>query len=345
MSNRTHVISSVASPSDGDRSSPVEEAGLHGLSDAQLRDIFKSMYTIRRFEVTMERAHLAGDLYGPFHSSMGQEAVPVGVCAALRADDVVTSTHRGHGHAIAKGAELGPICAELWGRATGYCGGKGGSMHIVSTEHGFIGQSPIIGGSGLLATGAALSFDLRGESRVAVAFLGDGAVGQGVFHETLNLAAIWRLGVVFVVENNGYAHSFRADQMQVNPDIASRAEGYGIPGVVVDGIDVFSVYAVTKTAVERARAGDGPTLIEAKCYRWRGHNLGDAEHLYRERGEVEEARRNDPLDRFRQATSGRVETATLAQIEAVVNREIDDAARFAAESPLPDPQTALEGSF
>ena len=345
MSNRTHVISSVASPSDGDRSSPVEEAGLHGLSDAQLRDIFKSMYTIRRFEVTMERAHLAGDLYGPFHSSMGQEAVPVGVCAALRSDDVVTSTHRGHGHAIAKGAELGPICAELWGRATGYCGGKGGSMHIVSAEHGFIGQSPIIGGSGLLATGAALCFDLRGESRVAVAFLGDGAVGQGVFHETLNLAAIWRLGVVFVVENNGYAHSFRADQMQVNPDIASRAEGYGIPGVVVDGIDVFSVYAVTKTAVERARAGDGPTLIEAKCYRWRGHNLGDAEHLYRERGEVEEARRNDPLDRFRQATSGRVETATLARIEAVVNREIDDAARFAAESPLPDPQTALEGSF
>ena len=185
MSNRTHVISSVASPSDGDRSSPVEEAGLHGLSDARLRDIFKSMYTIRRFEVTMERAHLAGDLYGPFHSSMGQEAVPVGVCAALRSDDVVTSTHRGHGHAIAKGAELGPICAELWGRATGYCGGKGGSMHIVSTEHGFIGQSPIIGGSGLLATGAALCFDLRGESRVAVAFLGDGAVGQGVFHETL----------------------------------------------------------------------------------------------------------------------------------------------------------------
>ena len=345
MSNRTRVISSVASPPDGGRSSPVEEAGLHGLSDAQLRDIFKSMYTIRRFEVTMERAHLAGDLYGPFHSSMGQEAVSVGVCAALRADDVVTSTHRGHGHAIAKGAELGPICAELWGRATGYCGGKGGSMHIVSTEHGFIGQSPIIGGSGLLATGAALCFDLRGESRVAVAFLGDGAVGQGVFHETLNLAAIWGLGVVFVVENNGYAHSFRADQMQVNPDIASRAEGYGIPGVVVDGIDVFSVYAVTKTAVERARAGDGPTLIEAKCYRWRGHNLGDAEHLYRERGEVEEARRNDPLDRFRQATSGRVETATLARIEAVVNREIDDAARFAAESPLPDPQTALEGSF
>ena len=194
MSNRTRVISSVASPSDGGRSSPVEEAGLHGLSDAQLRDIFKSMYTIRRFEVTMERAHLAGDLYGPFHSSMGQEAVPVGVCAALRADDVVTSTHRGHGHAIAKGAELGPICAELWGRATGYCGGKGGSMHIVSTEHGFIGQSPIIGGSGLLATGAALCFDLRGESRVAVAFLGTARWDRGCFTRR----SIWRPSGVYL---------------------------------------------------------------------------------------------------------------------------------------------------
>lgn len=303
------------------------------------------MFTIRRFEVVMERTHLAGDLYGPFHSSMGQEAVSVGVCTPLRSDDVVTSTHRGHGHAIAKGAELGPICAELWGRATGYCGGKGGSMHIVSPEHGFIGQSPIIGGSSLLATGAALSFDLRGESRVAVAFMGDGGVGQGVFHETLNLAAIWRLPVVFVVENNGYAHSFRADQMQLNPDVASRAAGYGIPGVVVDGIDVFEVYAATKTAVERARVGDGPTLIEAKCYRWRGHNLGDAEHLYREREEVEEARRNDPLDRFRQAASHRVAPSVLAAIEAAVDKEIEEAARWASESPYPDPQTALEGSF
>ena len=348
MSNGTGIIPSVVShPADPGSTDRPEtgEAVLHGWSDAQLHDIFRSMYTIRRFEVTMERAHLAGELYGPFHSSMGQEAISVGVCAALRSDDVVTSTHRGHGHAIAKGAQLGPVCAELWGRATGYCGGKGGSMHIVSTEHGFIGQSPIIGGSSLLATGAALSFDLTGDSRVAVAFLGDGAVGQGVFHETLNLAAIWHLPVVFVVENNGYAHSFRADQMQLNPDVASRAEGYGMPGVVVDGIDVFAVYAATKNAVARARAGNGPTLIEAKCYRWRGHNLGDAEHLYRERGEVEEARRNDPLERFRRATCERVPSGIWAEIEAAVDKEIDKAARFAADSPFPDPQTALEGSL
>ena len=320
-------------------------AELGGLTDRRLREVFRLMYTIRRFEVTTERAHLDGDLYGPFHSSMGQEAVSVGACMALRPDDVVTSTHRGHGHAIAKGADLGRICAELWGRSTGYCQGKGGSMHIVSMEHGFVGQSPIIGGSGLLATGAALAFDLTKDSRVAVAFMGDGAVGQGVFHESLNLAAIWRLPVVFIVENNGFAHSFRAEQMQLNPDVAPRADGYGIPGVVVDGVDVLDVYRVTRTAIDRARRGDGPTLIEAKCYRWRGHNLGDAEHLYRPREEVEKARRDDPIERFKQAVSDRMPDGTLATIESEVDGEIEAAVRFAGASPPPDPGVALEGSF
>ena len=316
-----------------------------GLTGGQLREAFRLMYTIRRFEMTTERAHLDGELYGPFHSSMGQEAVSVGVCMALRPDDVVTSTHRGHGHAIAKGADLGRICAELWGRSTGYCQGKGGSMHIVSMEHGFVGQSPIIGGSGLLATGAALAFDLTKDARVAVAFMGDGAVGQGVFHESLNLAAIWRLPVVFIVENNGFAHSFRAEQMQLNPDIAPRAEGYGIPGVVVDGMNVLDVHDATRTAIHRARLGDGPTLIEAKCYRWRGHNLGDAEHLYRAREEVEKARRDDPIERFKQAVSDRVPERTLAAIEAEADRAIEAAVRFADASPPPDPGIALEGSF
>ena len=318
---------------------------LHGLDDSRLREMFRLMYTILRLEVATEQAHLGGELYGPFHSSMGQEAVAVGVCLSLRPDDVVTSTHRGHGHAIAKGAELGRICAELWGRSTGYCQGKGGSMHIVSMDHGFVGQSPIIGGSGLLATGAALAFDLKGDSRVAVAFMGDGAVGQGVFHESLNLAAIWRLPVVFVVENNGFAHSFRSEQMQLNPDIASRAEGYGIPGVVADGIEVLGVYAATTAAVQRARRGEGPTLIEAKCYRWRGHNLGDAEHLYRPREEVEKARRDDPIERFRYAISHRISPDVLNDIEVEVEREISAAVRFADESPPPDPGIALEGSL
>jgi pyruvate dehydrogenase E1 component alpha subunit len=345
MSDGTNAISAAPDPMALQVGGSNPSAGPEGLTDPQLLEIFRLMHTIRRFEVVMERTHLAGDLYGPFHSSMGQEAVSVGVCTALCPDDVVTSTHRGHGHAIAKGAELGPVCAELWGRSTGYCGGKGGSMHIVSMEHGFVGQSPIIGGSELLATGAALAFDLSGDSRVAVSFMGDGAVGQGVFHETLNLAAIWRLPAVFVVENNGFAHSFRAEQMQLNSDIASRAEGYGIPGMVVDGIDVFSVYKATKAAVERARTGGGPTLIEAKCYRWRGHNLGDAEHLYRPREEVEKARRDDPLDRFRAATQGRIPPERLEEIEAAVEREINKAVRFADQSSPPDPQTALEGSF
>ncbi len=345
VSNGTNAISAVPDPDtlpSGDGCSP---EGIDEMSDARLMEMFRLMYTIRRFEVVMERNHLAGALYGPFHSSMGQEAVSVGVCSALQADDVVTSTHRGHGHAIAKGAALGPICAELWGRSTGYCGGKGGSMHIVSMAHGFVGQSPIIGGSELLATGAALAFDLGRESRVAVSFMGDGAVGQGVFHETLNLAAIWRLPVVFVVENNGFAHSFRAEQMQLNADIASRADGYGIAGVVVDGIDVFAVYAATREAVDRARAGGGPTLLEAKCYRWRGHNLGDAEHLYRPREEVEKARRDDPLDRFRSAASERLSPESLAEIEAAVEVEIAEAVVFADQSPPPEPRSALEGSL
>ena len=345
MNQGTSTAHKTLAPGLADSGSSSGHAAPDGWSVAELREIFRLMYTIRRFEVTMERAHLEGELYGPFHSSMGQEAVSVGVCAALRLDDVVASTHRGHGHAIAKGADLGRICAELWGRSTGYCQGKGGSMHIVSMAHGFVGQSPIIGGSGLLATGAALAFDLNREERVAVAFMGDGAVGQGVFHESLNLAAIWRLPVVFVVENNGYAHSFRAEQMQVNPDIASRAAGFGIPGVVVDGIDVFAVREATRTAAARAREGGGPSLIEAKCYRWRGHNLGDAEHLYRAREEVEEARRNDPLDRFRAATFDLMPPGALEEIEAAAEEEIDEAVRFARQSLPPDPLTALEGSF
>jgi len=345
MSDDTGAIPVAPGPDALASNRNLSPEGVAGMSDDRLMEMFRLMYTIRRFEVVMERNHLAGALYGPFHSSMGQEAVSVGVCAALQTDDVVTSTHRGHGHAIAKGAELGPICAELWGRSTGYCGGKGGSMHIVSMAHGFVGQSPIIGGSELLATGAALAFDLGRESRVAVSFMGDGAVGQGVFHETLNLAAIWRLPVVFVVENNGFAHSFRAEQMQLNPDIAPRAEGYGIPGVVVDGIDVFAVHSATKAAVDRARGGGGPTLLEAKCYRWRGHNLGDAEHLYRPREEVEKARRDDPLDRFRSATSERISPESLAEIEAAVEIEIAEAVAFADQSPAPDPRSALEGSL
>lgn len=345
MNHRTSTAQTVPAPGLADQDASSRDTAPDVRSDAELREIFRLMYTIRRFEVTLERAHLEGELYGPFHSSMGQEAVSVGVCAALRLDDVVTSTHRGHGHAIAKGADLGRICAELWGRSTGYCRGKGGSMHIVSMDHGFVGQSPIIGGSGMLATGAALAFDLSREARVAVAFMGDGAVGQGVFHETLNLAAIWKLPAVFVVENNGYAHSFRAEQMQLNPDIATRAAGFGIPGVVVDGIDVFAVREAAGAAADRARTGGGPTLIEAKCYRWRGHNLGDAEHLYRARQEVEEARRDDPLDRFRAATSDLIPPGVLEEIEERVAAEVDGAVRFARQSPPPDPRTALEGSF
>ena len=315
------------------------------MPSTKLQELYRLMYKIRKFEPTMERAHQQGSLYGPFHSSMGQEAVSVGVCTELGSDDVIVSTHRGHGHVIAKGADLGPVCAELWGKKTGYCGGKGGSMHIASADHGILCQNPIIGGSEFLAAGASLAFQHTGSPRVALAFCGDGAVGQGVFHETLNLAAMWKLPVVFVVENNGFAHSFRSDQMPVGRDIAGLADGYGFPGVSVDGTDVIAVSAVTRVAVERAREGDGPSLIEAKCYRWRGHNLGDADHLYRQKDEVERERLNDPLVKLRESLATDLTAEVLDQIEQSVDEEIKEAIEFAESSPSPDPLQALEDSF
>ena len=308
-------------------------------------DLYRLMYTIRSFEQRMERAHQQGSLYGPFHSSMGQEAVSVGVCAELGPDDVIVSTHRGHGHVIAKGADLGPLCAELWGKATGYCGGKGGSMHVASIDHGIICQNPIIGGSEFLAAGAALAFQQVGSPRFAVAFCGDGAVGQGVFHETLNFAGMWKLPVLFVVENNGFAHSFRSDRMPVGDDIAGLATGYGIPGASVDGTDVIAVSAATRAAVERGREGGGPSLIEARCYRWKGHNLGDADHLYRQKDEVERERENDPLLKFCETLAADLTPEVIDQIEQRVDAQIKEAIEFAESSPSPDPVQALEDSL
>ncbi|MDP7066315.1 MAG: thiamine pyrophosphate-dependent dehydrogenase E1 component subunit alpha [Acidimicrobiales bacterium] len=315
------------------------------MPDSMLHEHYRLMYTIRSFEQRVERSHQEGSLYGPFHSSMGQEAVSVGVCGELRPDDVIVSTHRGHGHVIAKGIDIDRLCAELWGKATGYCGGKGGSMHVASVDHGIICQNPIIGGSEFLAAGAALAFQQAGSERFAVAFCGDGAVGQGVFHETLNFAGMWKLPVVFVVENNGFAHSFRSDRMPVGEDIAGLAAGYGIPGVCVDGTDVLAVAAATQAAVKRGRAGHGPSLIEARCYRWRGHNLGDADHLYREKDEVERERKNDPLLKFREAQTAVLTDEAIGQIERSVDDQIDKAIEFAESSPLPDRGRALEDSF
>ena len=308
----------------------------------EVLDLFTRLVTIRVFEERVEAAHKAGQLYGPFHSSVGQEAVAVGACAVLQPHDVVTSTHRGHGHVIAKGGDLSKMCAELWGRAGGYNRGKGGSMHLASRELGLIGQNGIVGASLFLAAGAALGHGALGHDGVAVAFSGDGSVGQGVFHETINLAAIWKLPVVFVIENNGYAHSMPAHEMQLAPSIAMRAAGYGIPGVRIDGNDVLAVHAAMSVAVAGARAGRGPTLVEAVCYRWKGHNLGDADQRYRSRDEVAKAREVDPIEIFRRDAAKVVSEAELDAVTASVTQRVDEAIAFAGSSPAPDPQWTFE---
>lgn len=309
---------------------------------SQVLDLFTRLVTIRVFEERVEAAHKAGQLYGPFHSSVGQEAIAVGACAALRPNDVVTSTHRGHGHVIAKGGDVARMCAELWGRADGYNRGKGGSMHLASSELGLLGQNGIVGASLFLAAGAALGHGALGLDRVAVAFGGDGSVGQGVFHETLNLAAIWKLPVVFVIENNAYAHSMPVGEMQLTPSIAMRAAGYGVGGIRVDGTDVLAVHAAMSDAVGAARAGFGPTLIEAVCYRWRGHNLGDADHRYRSREEVAKAREVDPIEVFRRDAAKVVGEAELDAATASVSRRVDEAIAAAGGAPTPDPAWAFE---
>jgi acetoin:2,6-dichlorophenolindophenol oxidoreductase subunit alpha len=340
--DKLFVIRTPASEQSGGAVIDAGRSTVEELGPGLVREIFRRMATIRRFEERVEAAHQEGRLYGPFHSSVGQEAVAVGACIALRPDDVITSTHRGHGHVIAKGGDLRRMCAELWGRATGYCKGKGGSMHLVCADRGVLGQNGIVGASFFLGAGAGLAFQLHGADRVAVAFAGDGQVGQGVFHETLNLAAIWRLPVVFLVENNGFAHSFPASRLQLGGSIADRAGGFGIPSARVDGTDVLAVHDAVLQAARLARRGGGPSLVEAVCYRWRGHNLGDADHRYRDRGEVQRARANDPIELFRKEAIAVVDETVLAATDAEAAGAVDDAIRFAEASPPADPRLALE---
>jgi TPP-dependent pyruvate/acetoin dehydrogenase alpha subunit len=315
---------------------PFDRVGAADLGASEVARLLRLMQTIRFFEELTERAHMEGRLYGPFHSSLGQEAVAVGACASLEDRDVITSTHRGHGHVIAKGGDLRRMCAELWGRRTGYCKGKGGSMHLADAARGIIGENGVVGGSLFLGTGAALSFALQDPDRVALVFTGDGAAGQGVLHECLNIASLWRLPVVFLIENNGFAHSFRVSAT----DLSARAEIYGIPGLRVDGVDLLSVAAVSKWAVERARSGKGPCVIEAVCYRWRGHNLGDADHLYRDRDETARAREMDPLVRFKAEAEPIIGRGRILEIEQIARKAVNDAIDFAESSPPADPVEA-----
>jgi len=304
------------------------------------------MLTIRFFEETVFELYGQNLVPGTIHLYAGEEAAAVGVCANLRKDDYVTSTHRGHGHCIAKGARLDKTMAEILGRKTGYCKGKGGSMHIADFSVGMLGATAVVGAGIPIATGAGLSIKLRGTDQIAICFFGDGASNQGTFHEGINLAAIWHLPVVFVCENNLYAMGTRQTRVMLIDNIADRAAGYGIPGVVVDGNDVLAVYEAARVAVERARQGGGPTLMECKTYRLRGHSRFDPA-AYRPKDEVIEWLRKDAIARF-QAKLLEMGIITEAEVQRTVEKarnDVEEATKFALESPFPEPAEALEDVY
>jgi 2-oxoisovalerate dehydrogenase E1 component len=304
--------------------------------------LYRTMLRIRRCEEQLVQAYSEGLIHGACHTYIGQEAVAAGVCAHLTRDDVVFSTHRGHGHALAKGVSARELVAELFGRVTGCSRGRGGSMHLFAPEVGLLGTSGIVGPSILQAAGAGYSFKLLKNGRVAVAFFGDGAVNNGAFHEGLNMAAIWRLPVLFVCENNQYATEVPFSYAAGNASVAARGTAYGMPGVAVDGNDVLAVYAAAAQGVARARAGEGPTLLECLTYRTRPHAEGMGDFTYRTREEVEAWKARDPLLllRARLIDGGVATEAQLAQLEREAAEEAAEARRFAENSPWPDPASA-----
>lgn len=307
------------------------------LAKEQLLNMYRLMVTIRRFEDHLYQLFLQGQVPGTLHQYQGQEAVAVGVCSVLEPDDIIFSTHRPVGHGIAKGMTLKSIAAELWGKADGCAGGKGGQMHMTDVSVGMMPSNAIVGANIPIATGAALGFKLRGEGRVAVSFFGDGAANIGTFHEGINFAAVKNAPVVFVCENNQYAASTHISLVTKIEDIADRAAGYGIPGVIVDGMDVLEVYEVTKAAAERARRSDGPTLIEAKTYRFKGHSRGDP-GKYRSPDELSSWQARDPVPRFREYLVGEgIGETSIIEIEEEVDQAIREAVEFAKSAPEPDP--------
>ena len=307
------------------------------------RWLYRTMFTIRTVEERLARSFMAGLIHGACHTYVGEEAVAAGVCAGLTDDDAVFSTHRGHGHALAKGVLPAALIAELYGRETGVSHGRGGSMHLFAPEIGLMGTSGIVGPCILQAAGAGYSAKLLGNGSVGVAFFGDGAVGNGAFHEGLNLAAIYGLPVLFVCENNLYATEVPFSYASRNPDVASRASNYGMPGIGVDGNDVLAVHEAASRAIRRARAGEGPTLIEARTYRTRPHAEGmSPTGVYRTGEEVAEWREKDPITRFRSRilSEGTLTESDLDRIESDIRDEVDEADQEAAAAPWPDGGTA-----
>ena len=316
-----------------------------------LLDMYRSMTRIRLFETKVRDLATANEIPGFVHVSIGEEASATGVCAALRKTDRITSTHRGHSHLIAKGGRLDRMMAELFGKRTGYCKGKGGSMHIVDFSLGILGANGIVGAGLPIATGSALAAVIAGTDDVTACFFGDGASNEGTFHESLNLAAVWKLPVVFVCENNGFGEFTPMRTVTSVKDIAVRAKAYDIPGHIVDGNDVLEVYRYASEAIARARAGEGPTLLECKTYRWEGHVVGEQAFLgtasYRTEQEVNEWKARCPLIRFDKfaAESGKIGAADLQRIKQETEVELEAAIKFARESPLPDASEVTEDVF
>jgi TPP-dependent pyruvate/acetoin dehydrogenase alpha subunit len=308
-----------------------------------LHEMYRRMVRIREFELAAIDLFKRGRVKGAVHPYIGQEASGVGVCMALRRDDLIAGTHRSHGHNIAKGADPKRMMAEILGKETGYCKGRGGSMHIAAFETGSLGALAVVGSGIPIAVGAALGFKMKGEDLVSVPFTGDAGSNTGNWHEGLNMASVWDLPVVFVLENNHYGVSTNIKDSTNIADLTIRAQSYGIPGVRVDGFDVIAVYEAALEAVARARGGEGPTLLVTESYRLEGHYAGEPE-VYRERSEVQEYWRKDPIPRFRDwlLAEGQASAKELDTIDAKVQQEMVDAVEFALDSPEPDPATAMD---
>jgi pyruvate dehydrogenase E1 component alpha subunit len=316
------------------------------INKERLIKIYTTMNKIRKFEETAVKLFEQNKLRGSVHLYIGEEAIAASVCSALCDGDYITSTHRGHGHAIAKGAELTKAMAELMGKETGYCKGRGGSMHIADPEKGNLGANAIVGAGIPIAVGGALAQKMLGTKNVAVCFFGDGASNQGTFHESLNLASVWKLPVIFVCENNKFAISVPTWQSTAVENISDRAAGYNMPGVTLDGNDAIAVCEKADEAVERARLGGGPSLLECKTYRWKGHWTGDPE-VYRTREEVAEWINKCPIKRLGayMTEHSLASLEELGAIEAGAQMEVDTAVKFALESPEPNPENVLDDVY
>jgi TPP-dependent pyruvate/acetoin dehydrogenase alpha subunit len=325
----------------------MKENRVASIKKEALITMYTKMLTIRRFEERAVRDYGEGAIPGLIHSYIGQEAVAVGVCAHLRMDDRIVSNHRGHGHCIAKGADLRRMMAEIYGKKTGYCKGKGGSMHIADFSIGMLGANGIVCAGLPIAVGAALAAQLEGGDRVAVVFFGDGATNEGAFHESLNLASIWKLPIIFACENNLYGANTPIRDVMRLPSIAERAGAYAIPGTVVDGNDIFAVHEAAQDAVAAARAGGGPRFLEFKTFRWRHHFEGGYFPDLRPKDEIEAWKEKCPIKRFEQrlVTDGVLNQEDQESINFQVMSLVEDAVTYALESPFPDPEDALRDVY